>query len=193
MIDDRGRYVLNADIAEVALRAKGYRSFNELARTLGLHRNTLNNYLTGAAPFPAALERILAALELTPQQAFRDARPQRKITALAIAPLVGRLCAARPDSALVLFGSRARGRGKRYSDYDLGIYREPEIEFGELSRLLDQVDEWNAAELTTAQLTNLSAGGEDFLRGVREDVQFLGGNFLQWLALLRKAGVQTYE
>jgi predicted nucleotidyltransferase len=172
---------------------KGFRSVEQLANSLGLHRNTIGNYLQGSPALPEALSRILDILELPPELAFQGSSVRVKIPALAIASLVDKLNAASPASAIVLFGSRARGNHKKFSDYDLGIFRTTGIPFSEFSPLLSMVNDFNANNLQVVQLSNLAFADTDFLTNIREDLVFLGGSFVGWVELLRRAGITIYE
>ena len=114
-------------------------------RPLGLHRNTVGNYLAGNAAIPAALERMLVALDLEPGEVLSLRRRSRTVAGLSIADLVDILHHLVPEAAYVLFGSRARGTAKPYSDYDVGVFLRETLAFDAYSRLIDRVEEWNAA------------------------------------------------
>lgn len=186
-------YVINAQALRSAMALKGFSSVDELASALGLHRNTVGNYLQGITSLPSALNKILSALELPPEAAFKGGQPRLKVPGLKIAPLVDSLLTKIPDSGIVLYGSRARGKHKRYSDYDLGIFRANAITFSDFSPLLTLVDDYNQSSLDQVQLTNLSLADADFLTNIREDFLFLGGSLQAWIALLYRAGITLYE
>ena len=193
MASENPPFTLNPDVIAEALQAKGYKSVRDFAERLGLHRNTVGNYLNGQAVLPEALERMLLALDLSPGQALRETVLRRKVPGLRITRLLEQLGQAAPENAIVLFGSRARGTHKPFSDYDLGVFREAGIPFQKFSRLLDITEEWNGQELSTVQLVNLSAADEQFLHGICNDACFVGGNTEQWAAFLKKSGVVPYE
>jgi plasmid maintenance system antidote protein VapI len=58
-----------------AMRARGFDSVTELADSLGLHRNTVGNYLSGKTGMPQALALILEALDLAPGEVLYLDRP----------------------------------------------------------------------------------------------------------------------
>ena len=89
--------------------------------------------------------------------------------------------------------TRARASAKRYSDYDVGIYRQNALPFPLFSRLLDLTSAWNEESLLMAQLVDLSRPGESLLGDIAEDLQFLAGSRRAWCDLLQNAGVQLYE
>ena len=72
MASENPPFTLNPDVIAEALQAKGYKSVRDFAERLGLHRNTVGNYLNGQAVLPEALERMLLALDLSPGQALRE-------------------------------------------------------------------------------------------------------------------------
>lgn len=45
------------------------------------------------------------------------------------------------DCAVFLFGSRAAGRGKHYSDYDVGLCGKKDIPFGVLSKIEEELED----------------------------------------------------
>ena len=53
--------------------------------------------------------------------------------------MVRRIVERHDPVRIILFGSRARGTAKRYSDYDIGVFRTHPLEFPTFSRLLDRV------------------------------------------------------
>jgi predicted nucleotidyltransferase len=191
--DTQPLVVVDREVIENAMRKKGYRTTKELAQHLGLHRNTLGGYLAGARAVPEALEKILEVLSLDPAQALRLTQRRRKNPALTIAKLVDQLSFAATGCCIVLFGSRARGTPKKYSDFDLGVFSEKELVFKKFSSLLNIVADWNDNSLSTVQLSNLSIADQEFLSSIANDLIFLGGSFLAWTMLLRQAGIQFYE
>jgi predicted nucleotidyltransferase len=175
------------------IRARGYATTKQFADAIGIHRNTIGNYLGGNAGMPSALARILEALELTPADVLSLSRQRRQVPGLAIADLVDRLISVEQNLAVVLFGSRARGSAKPYSDYDLGIYRVDTLEFALFSRLLDVASAWNDESLSTIQLVDFTHAGEDLLHSAADDLVFLAGSYSAWCDLLHKAKVSPYE
>ena len=186
-------FILNRDAFESALNSAGYRSISELARKLGLHRNTITAYLRGAPALPQALSRILSELKLSPSDAILETRPHRDAPERPIATVIDDLAAQCPDAAYVLFGSRARGTSKKYSDYDLGVFRKQSLPLTLYSSLLNKIAEWNSTTMTEVQLTDLSRAPESFLESIRSDMCFMSGSRREWLNLLEHAGIETNE
>ncbi|HQH26758.1 MAG TPA: helix-turn-helix domain-containing protein [Oligoflexia bacterium] len=184
-----GHYVIDAERLSRALRDKGFRSFRELARELKLHRNTISNYLTGGPVLPDALERILSRLELTPGEVLKHSAPRRKVPGLEIAEFAAQLNRTDPDAVFVLFGSRSRGSAKRFSDYDIGIFKSTGLEFAAYSRLLNIAADWNEQQIPEVQLVNLNAADDGFLGAIRDDMKFLSGSLLEWTLLQKRCGI----
>ena len=184
---------LDVSRLQTEIQRRGYSTVQEFADAVGIHRNTVGNYLAGKTALPAALTKILLALDLAPADVLSLPFRRRQIPGLMIADLVDSLHAACPQAAFVLFGSRARGTAKRHSDYDIGVFRSEGLEFDLFSRLLDQVGSWTQDSLSTVQLVDLTNAEEALLEGISEDAEFLAGSPSAWCALLRKAGIQLHE
>ncbi len=114
-------YLLNADEFNLNLAKKGFSSVSTFANQMGIHRNTINNYLYGkSSVFTDAFLKICTGLDANPLNLISPTNTefqqiQKLIT--AIKPLL----ISYPNLALLLIGSRARGNYKRRSDWDLGI------------------------------------------------------------------------
>lgn len=185
--------VLDATRLQREIRARGFSSVKDFADSVGVHRNTVGNYLAGKTALPGALARILDALDLAPAEVLSLSRRRRQVPGLAINDLIEALHTAVPDAALVLFGSRARAMSKRFSDYDIGVFRREGLDFPIFSGLLNLVSTWNEESLVMAQLVDLSRAEGSFLGGMAEDLKFLAGSRAAWCDLLEKAGMQIHE
>jgi len=184
---------LDAERLRLAMEERGISSTKELAAVLGVHRNTISNYLTGKTTVPVVLGKMLDYLDIDPAEVFFRTTHRRQVPALAIMDLVNMIYQTCPKAVVVLFGSRARGTATRYSDYDLGIFRIDALDFSTYSRLLDLVGEWNSKSLEVVQLVHLGQADSAFLQRVAEDLVFLAGSPMAWCALLEKAGLRVYE
>ena len=194
MSDDSHTHIaLDSERLERAIAARGFASVKEFAEAIGLHRNTVGNYLTGKTSLPGGLARILSALDLEPGDVLTVEPRPRRVAGLAVTSLVETLHEALPGAAFVLFGSRARGTAKHFSDYDLGVWETEKLELASYSGLLDMVEEWNASSLHTAQLVDLTRATGSLLRSIAPDVVFLAGSYTAWCDLLRKAGLRIHE
>ena len=193
MESDSAQLQLDATRLQREIRQRGYASVQDFADAVGVHRNTVGNYLAGKTALPAALAKILAALDLAPAEVLSLSLRRRQVPGLMVADLIETLHLAVPRAALVLFGSRARGAARRHADYDLGVFCLDALEFPTFSRLLDHVGAWNEESLATAQLVDLTAADTSFLKSLSEDLVFLAGSHAAWCGLLRKAGMRLHE
>lgn len=178
------RFVLNKEGFLAALSEGGYSSVSELAGVLGVHRNSLSNYINGGQIFPEVLERALLALRVDPAKVIKLGAPAVDESTRVVAELTDRIATKDPQCCVVLFGSRARGRHKRFSDFDLGVYANGGIPFAVFSSMLSCVDEFNESTMHTAQLTNISEAKSDFLTEIGPDLRFLAGSHVAWNKLV---------
>lgn len=181
-------FILDQSLLHQALKRAGFQSYGELAQELGIHRNTISAYVNGLRCLPEALERILLRLKLDPGQVLR-LNPLAKAGQIEsrvkdILPILERLNIALPQACFVLFGSRARGTEKKYSDYDVGLFFDGDLAFSTYSRLLDMVAEWNEQSLHVVELVHLRKEEKDFLSNIAKDMIFLCGNLAAWKKLL---------
>lgn len=178
------------DAAQVARRmsAKGIESLSALADLLGLHRNTLHYYLGGRPVFSAALDRIFTALDLDPAVAV-----VKKVSSLAvgdngaIAPLVDQLHDAFPEAAYILFGSRAKGSARRYSDWDVGVFHRDGLGRDTFRKLVRIKSDWEENSPFFTDLVNLNGVDRKFLEKIIGTAHFLAGRQQDWLALIKQA------
>ena len=185
--------LLDATRLRREIRARGFSGVRDFADAVGVHRNTVGSYLSGRTALPSALARILEELDLAPAEVLSLSRRRRRMPGLAVSSLVETLHGVMPEAALVLFGSRARGTAKRYSDYDIGVYRIDALEFSQFSRLLDSVSAWNEESVVAAQLVNLTRADASFLGDLADDLVFMAGSHAAWCALQQKAGMELHE
>ena len=184
---------VDTKLLQQQILAKGFATAKDFADAVGVHRNTVGNYLSGRAALPGALARILTALDLSPADVFSLPVRRRQVPGLVLSGLLEELCSAKSEAAFVLFGSRARGTPKPYSDYDLGVFSPEPLEFAGYSSLMDITAAWNDESLATAQLVDLTHADNGFLSSIAHDLVFLAGSHAAWCGLLRKTGVHLYE
>lgn len=65
-----------------------------------------------------------------------------------------------------LFGSRATGNARLFSDFDIGIDPKQDLPVGHLSRLREKLEESHVPY--TVEVIDLSQANEDFARKVRD-------------------------
>lgn len=112
-------HAINSSYIKKRAKEKGFTGIKPLLQHLGLHRNTLDRYLSGAPVLPSSIEAVLQALEIPIEKALTKKEAIERNS--GIDSLVRSIHRRFPDISIFLFGSRARGNHKKYSDYDLGI------------------------------------------------------------------------
>lgn len=186
-------FILDSEKVYFAMKERGYSSIEELANALGVHRNTIFPYLSGDRALPDCLDRLLFMLNLSPREALIPNYRTKKQYGLELSMLLSDLVQANPLCAFFLFGSRARGDFKKYSDYDLGVYSKNGLGFSEFSKLIDLAKKWEEDKHYDVNLTNFTLADAEFIMNVSRDWVFLGGDLASWVDLHKKAGIKLYE
>jgi predicted nucleotidyltransferase len=180
MIMEEGvKYVLDKRVFFGRIRELGAENISRFARETGLHRNSLGAYLTGKSVFSSAFQRMARALDLDPLSMIV---PASETTAAVkgldeIRPIVAALLRRSPGAAIVLLGSRAKGRARPYSDWDLGITRSPVPVGGEEYLGLRRVARDLGDDLVrNVDVINLDEAPGWFLQGLLDPPVFLDGD-----------------
>jgi len=164
----------------------GIRSIAALARRTGVHRNTIGRFMWGGEPVvPESVSRILDELSLEPGEALerKGQEDTARSSSEALAQLVDELLERHPKGAYVLFGSRARGDARRYSDFDLGVYSRDGLELTPYLELL-RIKERHEDRLPWfIDLVNLNNADPAFLGRIGGDMKFLAGRRGDWQSL----------
>jgi hypothetical protein len=102
------------------LRQKKIPSVLELSRRTGLHRNTINHYLSGQSVYQQGYLSLCEEMGTAPHDlvcvGHRPDLPN------AVAQILDVLSLKYPKLAFVLFGSHARLTAKPFSDWDIGFF-----------------------------------------------------------------------
>lgn len=106
--------------------------------------------INGGQVIPAVLEKALLSLHIDPAKFIKLAPPSVNESTRVVAELTDSITEKFPRCCVVLFGSRARGRHKRFSDYDLGVYAKKGVPFNIFSLMLSCVDDFNETSMHTA-------------------------------------------
>lgn len=175
-------YTLDRERFVVALKNRGYRSIGDLARALRIHRNTIHYYLSGKGVFPAQLERILSALDLSPTDALTEKKAARPEPTAVLAPVIDRLAQRYPEVTFVLFGSRSRGVHHPYSDLDIGLFSPTDLPQPVFRTMARELKEFAEGTPLLVDVTNLSRADPSFLRSAAGG-KFLGGSLQGWTTL----------
>jgi len=180
-------HIIDKQALRLAARQKGFSSFLELSQFLGIHRNTLQHYLNGRPVFPKSLEQIFEALQVDPSKILVK---QGKFSGSEIdklAPMIDEVHAKNPDFTFVLFGSRASQKNHKYSDWDIGVFREPPIAHDEFRKFLVSTRDLSDELPYQIDWVNMSRADQDFLKNASRSWQFLTGKRMDWQKLQEKA------
>lgn len=180
-------YYLDKDKFYASLASSGYSSVEELAKSLGVHRNTIHYYLKGKPIISTKLSAIIKGLGVGLMDIISK-EPELQFPQEPIAALIDQLLDKTPEFTYVLFGSRARKSAKKYSDFDIGVYREKGIPLSDYLNLLRQRDELEDDSAFFIDLVNLNNADREFITEISKDWIFLGGKQRDWLALQKLAG-----
>ncbi len=171
------RYKLKEEGLKLALKKKGFHAISELAKVTGFNRATLNSYLKGRGPLSEPYYELCSLLDKDPLQLLTPYRVDLKIEFTdEIIPIVQDIANKYPDVAVMLLGSRAKGKEKKYSDWDLGVTKgskglTTKEYFAVKSFVEDIVDDLPRS----VDVVNLDNAPLWFLEGIDYDPIYLGG------------------
>lgn len=169
---------LNKNRFLTVLRQKKIPSILELSRRTGLHRNTINHYLSGQSVYQQGYLRLCEEINTAPQDLVRVATCPDLPDALA--QVLDNLSLKYPKLAFILFGSRARLMAKTFSDWDIGFFSLQKISHDQHLEMLSLVDDDCETQDFKIDLVNLNQANGDFLSHNAKDFVFLTGSLLQW-------------
>jgi predicted nucleotidyltransferase len=179
-------YILNIHAIRSKARDLGFRGVKPLLEHLGLHRNTLNRFANGSPILPHSVDRILSALQISLSEAIIQSSPQRAETD-DITPLVERIHRRYPDVSVFLFGSRARRKSRRYSDFDLGVFTSGKLPLSTFLDILEQKEKFEEGSPHRVDCVNLTDASPDFLREISPDLILLAGYERDRLEIVQRA------
>lgn len=170
-------YTLNARYLKNIMRERRIKSIEQLAEVSSVHRNTISSYLAGkTSPFKSSFTDIAKHLSIDPLDLIRKNDSVDEYLRDLLRKLSSYLLTK--SLAIVLFGSRARGNPKEFSDIDLGLTggeKKLSLEdFFEFKNIFDEmVDDYPVS----FDLLNFDQAPEDFLLEAGQSMQFLAGEF----------------
>lgn len=179
-------HIINPERFRQALHEKGYRSIGELARRVGIHRNTIHYYLSGNDVFPEKLEQIMAALDLDPSDLIKKTPSPQLPRVAPIAPIIDTLVSEFPAVTFILFGSRATGKNRKYSDWDIGVTKKGVLDHEEHRKISIRCDDLTEDFPYFVQIVNLDRADRDFLRCASQGWKFLAGHLENWVDLHKR-------
>jgi len=180
------KYILNKKRFKEQLVAKGYKNLLDFSRKTGVHRNTLQNLLSGKGILSSSFQSITDHLETDPLELMQPISTTKVSLPFIdeIRPLLVQLLKQDKKVAVVLLGSRAKKRAQNYSDWDLGVIRYPKpLEGIEFLRLKRWVGDLSEDLPRTVDLVNLNQAPDWFLKDIANSVLYLDGNKEAWIYL----------
>ena len=179
-------YIVDQSIIQEAIKRSGYRSIGNLAKSLGIHRNTLHHYLSGHGVFPEALEKIIRALDLKPADVLIDKDKIQSFSLAPIAPVIDQLTQEFPNITFILFGSRPKGKAHKYSDWDIGVFSKSGISHEHYRLIVRRKNELVEDLAFFVDIANLNQANKTFLKEIANHWSFLAGRLQDWIELQRK-------
>lgn len=179
-------YILDEHRFQSQLKKKGYRSISQFAKELGVHRNTIHHYLSGHSVFPEKLDAIFSVLDLDFKEVIVEKQKFAEDVTAPIARMVDELHARFPDVTFVLFGSRAQGTARKYSDWDLGVFCQEGISGDEYLKMRILKSDLEEESPYFIDLVNLNETSQKFLQNIFSYWIFLTGRRQDWIELNKK-------
>lgn len=180
------KYVLDPQALRRAAAKQGFRSLGALASQTGLHRNTLGGLLRGQGVFARSVQQIANTLQCDPLTLIIPASTTAASLPLVdeLRPMLGALTRQDPDLAVILFGSRARGTSRTYSDWDLGLTRWPTpLDHATFVRYKFQIEDLTDNVVRMIDVVNLDQAPHWFLAQIATSARLLDGNATSWAHL----------
>ena len=176
------RYHIDSAKLKHVIAQRGYAHLTEFAKLHGLNRTTINNYLKGrGGPFSEAYYIMCDVLQIDPLSILSLLPAKKTVDTNEIMPIVKKLCSFDKNIAVGLLGSRAKGRARKYSDWDVCVTRGANILTGvEFLRLKRSVDDEIDRLPREVDIVNLDSAPEWFLIGIDYEPVFLAGNSNAW-------------
>jgi len=163
---------------------KRFKSLGDFCEAIGVHRNSLSVYLSGKTLLPEVVEKALTALNISSQDAFHLKTEKQNSIQKKISPIIESLVLKYPELSIVLFGSRARGTERKYSDVDLGIISKDILSLNQWSDIRNIVDA-KAEDLPfMIDVVDLKRADQKFLDSAKQGMKFLGGNPANYYSLI---------
>ena len=179
--------VLDKERFRHALKEKGYHSIQELAETIGVHRNTLQYYLSERPLLPEPLVKAFKSLDLAASDVLIDKKEDESAPDDVIAPLIDPLHAEFPGVTIVLFGSRTQKRAHKYSDWDIGVFSGGGLSHSDYLKIRKRAGDMAEDLPYFVDLVNLNRADGPFLAAISRSWRFLTGKLGDWAELQRRA------
>ncbi len=157
---------LSLEKLKKSMESQGVKTLNDLAKLSGVHRNTLYPYIRGEKPvYAPPIVQIARALKVDPLTLCdrEELSVDQEIVRISNS-LVASFGCKYDSLVVVLFGSRARGQAKKFSDFDLGVSSglNP-VSFKDFLSMKDHVENLADDLIYKVDLVNLDNAPDWFL------------------------------
>lgn len=174
------KYIVADKILRTRLVELGYKNISDLASKSHIHRNTLLKLLNGKDVFSNAFAKLSTVLRIDPIELLTPAPSLNQNIDYfeEIGGIISRLVEQDKDLAIFLLGSRARGTAKKYSDWDIAVFRYPAPLTGvEFLKLKSDVEDQGEDLVRMVDLVNLNQAPNWFLENLmNHKILFLNGS-----------------
>lgn len=175
------RYHVDDEKLKRVIEERGYAHVTDFVRAHGFNRATLHHYLKGKGPISESYYALCEALDCDPIELLSPISRADVQDIDEILPIAQALSAADRSIAVGLLGSRAKGAGRRYSDWDLGITRGQRaldgIAYLRLKRTVDDAVDTLPREV---DFVNLDVAPAWFLENIDYEPILLAGEANAW-------------
>lgn len=179
--------ILNRRYLLRRLRDADYASISDFCAQHHIHRNSVSQYLNGKGVLQPVVQLLFEKLHLERDEALLETVDSRSIPELPLlSRTIDRLVSEFPAYSYILFGSRARGKARTYSDVDLGVVGNAPLSLDVWSGMRNIVDETSEDLPYMVDLVDLKRADHDFLSSVRTRAVFLGGSLSGWQELQKQ-------
>lgn len=175
------RYQISSQALEKAIHKQGYKSLTEFAQKASFNRMTLSHYLKGKGPLSDPYYELCNFLGEDPLKLLVPALSETFAHQQEILPLVKAVTQDHLLLAVGLFGSRACGKAKTYSDWDLGVTQgDQALSTKDYLSLKNEIQDLADDLPRCVDVINLDQAPGWFLKNITYQPVFLGGNEKSW-------------
>lgn len=176
------RYHLDKLKFKKNLQQKGYKSISQWAEKHPLNRATLNHYFKGQGPILESYYELCDNLNADPLSLLSPLEAQSDIPDKEeIVPLLKTITTMFPQTAVGLFGSRAKGSFKKFSDWDFGLTGgEKNISPKEFLKIKNLIEDLSEDLPRSVDVIHLDEAPLWFLEELDYKPIFLAGDKQNW-------------
>ena len=146
------------------MKDSNIRSLTELAQKAKIHRNSLGSDIPAFNPVYLS---VCKALGVEPDKALESNQTIIRDTVNQIAP----------NRGFFLYGSRAKGTSREFSDYDIGVTGgEDKLDWREFLKIKQRLEEACENLPVKVSILNFDDAPDNFISDFDSPIEFLGGN-----------------